>query len=314
MSGGHQDVVESRPPPLYAYFGHHKCMSTWVWQFLGSVIPQIGLVHLVVFDPAAPESTGPLVGGGRTFGRADLRREVDAFGADMVSCLNADWQQVEALGASRAFHVIRDPRDILVSAYFSHRDSHPTKGLDHMQAHRERLQAVPEEEGLLLEMDFSGEELRQLGAWDYDRPEILEVKMEELSTRTYDTLLAVFRHLGLLAEREPDRAVEHMATLGHQLANRLSHRRGLSRLRHRRPATAGLVLGTAFRTRFESRAGGRKAGQEDPSSHYRKGVAGDWVNHFTPAHAEAFEERFGDLLPRLGYAEDWDRMAEKSAS
>jgi hypothetical protein len=30
-------------------------------------------------------------------------------------------------------------------------------------------------------------------------------------------------------------------------------------------------------------------------------VAGDWVNHFTPKVAAAFEERFGDLPQRLGY-------------
>jgi hypothetical protein len=30
-------------------------------------------------------------------------------------------------------------------------------------------------------------------------------------------------------------------------------------------------------------------------------VAGDWVNHFTPEVAAAFEERFGGLVDQLGY-------------
>jgi hypothetical protein len=97
--------------------------------------------------------------------------------------------------------------------------------------------------------------------------------------------------------------------VGLQVANRLSRRRGLQRLRRPTKASAGLLLSTAYRTRFDARSGGRRAGQEDTASHYRKGVAGDWVDHFTPVHVEAFQERFGGLLDRLGYAEDWDRVA-----
>ena len=58
------------------------------------------------------------------------------------------------------------------------------------------------------------------------------------------------------------------------------------------------------------RAGyGRKPGQEDRSSHFRKGVHGDWVNHFTPEHLQDFKERYEDLLFEFGYETepDWDR-------
>jgi hypothetical protein len=46
---------------------------------------------------------------------------------------------------------------------------------------------------------------------------------------------------------------------------------------------------------------GRSNGGEDVKSHFRKGAAGDWVNHFTPALQAAFEARYGWLGPRLGY-------------
>jgi hypothetical protein len=52
---------------------------------------------------------------------------------------------------------------------------------------------------------------------------------------------------------------------------------------------------------FQRLAGGRRPGEEDPASHYRRGVAGDWRNHLTPRHLVAFRERFGDLPERLGY-------------
>lgn len=39
---------------------------------------------------------------------------------------------------------------------------------------------------------------------------------------------------------------------------------------------------------------------------FRKGQAGDWRNHFTEAHKQAFKESTGDLLVRLGYEQDDD--------
>lgn len=38
------------------------------------------------------------------------------------------------------------------------------------------------------------------------------------------------------------------------------------------------------------------------SNHYRKGVAGDWVNHFTPEISEAFNRVYGDACDLLNYS------------
>jgi hypothetical protein len=65
-----------------------------------------------------------------------------------------------------------------------------------------------------------------------------------------------------------------------------------------------LLLGTVYTRRFEAKAGGRTKGSEDVSSHYRKGVAGDWIAHFTPEHADYFIRTFGDVLIELGYEPD----------
>jgi hypothetical protein len=45
----------------------------------------------------------------------------------------------------------------------------------------------------------------------------------------------------------------------------------------------------------------RKRGQEDSSSRYRKGVAGDWRNVFTEEDRRTFMEVAGTLLVQLGY-------------
>ena len=39
---------------------------------------------------------------------------------------------------------------------------------------------------------------------------------------------------------------------------------------------------------------------------YRKGIVGDWRNHFTEDHRRVFKQVAGDLLIRLGYEKDTD--------
>lgn len=55
---------------------------------------------------------------------------------------------------------------------------------------------------------------------------------------------------------------------------------------------------------MKRQTGGRAAGVEDRSSFIRKGVAGDWVNHFSRASAELFHQLAGDAIISLGYEED----------
>ena len=57
---------------------------------------------------------------------------------------------------------------------------------------------------------------------------------------------------------------------------------------------------------FERLSRGRQRGQEDPSSFYRKGVAGDWRNYFSEEDRRVFKEEAGELLIRLGYEDDLD--------
>jgi hypothetical protein len=304
---------------MRAYFGHHKCASTWVWQLMQRVSREIGLSHYSVYDEQTPLAHAPLVAIGTNghgaerakgaFERAQVRERAEQAGADFVSCMTADRQQVDALGATRAFHVIRDPRDIIVSGYFSHRNARPADhpgadawGLPHIAEHRERLLSVSKEEGLVLEMDFAHRELVDLAEWDYERPEILELRLEELSAKPYDGFVRIFQHLELLPEDEPNGGRDVLSVWLRRTLNRLSSRRGLAGLRRPMPATGEIVLGAVYWNRFESNAKGRRAGAEDTKSHYRKGVAGDWVNHFTPPVSKAFEERFNGLPQQLGYA------------
>jgi hypothetical protein len=84
-------------------------------------------------------------------------------------------------------------------------------------------------------------------------------------------------------------------------------------------ARVGSALGLAFgapdvaraveRQAFARRSG-RSRGSEDTASFFRKGIAGDWRNHFDAEGAKAFREaaggRWNRLLLELGYERDSD--------
>jgi sulfotransferase family protein len=170
----------------------------------------------------------------------------------------------------RAFFVARDPRDVVVSWYFSTAHSHPTASNQSLQRTRERLARMSQEEGLV----FTIQSLREYGLFDAldgwcraadENENVLLVRYEDLigddADARWETLL---NHCDV--RLRPD---ERRALLERYSFERLS---------------------------------GRRRGDEDPDSKLRKGVAGDWRNHFTPAVTEAFRDATGDLATRIGYA------------
>jgi hypothetical protein len=238
--------------------------------------------------------------------RSMFRRHVEGVAPDFVSCRTADREQLDQLRPTRGFHVFRDPRDIVVSGYFSHRYSHDLGGNPHIETHRRELErASILEQGLLLEMEFASCELRELADWDYTDSQILELKLEELAGAPYDTFLRIFGHLDLLVADEPMVARDQAKVWLYRLVNRLSYDSDrLARLQRTMPVTGEALLGTVYAHRFEAQAGGRERGTEDPTSHYRSGAPQGWRRYFTGANAEAFDREFGELLIELEYEQD----------
>lgn len=284
----------------------------------------------------------------RAFSGTDLRQVLARKRPDLLAYTNASAAYIPALGALRGFHVVRDPRDLIVSAYFSHLHSHRVDIFSELREHRPRLQAVSKREGLLLEMEFSRPFLENIYTWDYTQPNILEVRMENLIQAPYECMAEIMVFLGLVdppdemisyrnqlatllmagiarldragralvrgrfsssPRREPPSAVAQAdsSPRGTYAGNRaIRDRLALLRLKRRQLDMANLLL-IVYRHRFANLADGRSPGQEDQHSHYRKGVAGDWVNHFEPVHIEYFKRNFNDVLLKLGYVEtpDW---------
>lgn len=64
------------------------------------------------------------------------------------------------------------------------------------------------------------------------------------------------------------------------------------------------IQSVAGRLTFEGFSGNRPRGVEHKSSHFRKGIVGDWKNHFTDFHKAICKLRIGDHLIKLGYEAD----------
>ncbi|PEN12985.1 sulfotransferase [Longibacter salinarum] len=301
----------------YAYFGHHKCASTWVRTIIEHVLREAGYTYSVVVDPGTPLKHALLTDYESRFERSEMCSYIASKDIDFISCITADVSQADCLMASKdakGFHVIRDPRDIVVSAYFSHRNSHPVDGLPHLKAHRAKLLSTSFEEGLFMEMDFLKACLQDIDTWDYNRDNILEVRMENLTTDPYGGFVKIFDFLELMAWEDDTRMIDKTKRFLQTAWNRLvSRHSGLSMLRHQTSVSGSMLLGPVYDNRFEKKAGGRTKGESDAQSHYRKGVAGDWINHFNTAHADYFLERFGDILLNTGYetSNDWVAMVDR---
>ena len=67
---------------------------------------------------------------------------------------------------------------------------------------------------------------------------------------------------------------------------------------------AATVQRCVERHTFEKASKGRARGDLDPTSFFRKGVAGDWRNHFGEEERALFQKRAGHLLVSLGYEAD----------
>jgi len=169
---------------------------------------------------------------------------------------------------TRLFVVIRDLRDTLVSLYFSLLRTHEMADFPSFDLRR-LLGSLSTEAGLVYLLD----------KWF---PEIARIQLSWLEA-------------GEPLVRYEDILADDVGILEEVLLDRCGLR--VPRARFREVVEAN---------RFESLSGGRSRGVEDPGSHLRLGISGDWRSHFTPRVTEAFKARYGGLLVATGYEPSLD--------
>ena len=272
---------------IYGYFGHHKCASTWFGDIFSEITLELGLRYKILYKE-------------QDF-NGDLKKYVSDNDIDFITYANADFNQVARLENLIGVHAVRDPRDIIVSAYFSHLKTHSTDTWPELIAHRLKLQQCDQETGLFHEIAFRKEQFDEMRSWkDFHGNNIMQVRMEDVTSRTYQSILPIVDFLGLLSQ-ERFSFSKRLEYLYAKLLMNIDLKLGVSlpRILHALPAER--VLGIVWQNEFEKRTGGRKVGEENKESHYRKGIQGDWKNYLSKDHIAVIQQKYNDVILQYGY-------------
>jgi len=256
---------------LMAFGTHHKAGTVWIKRVVLALARALGLPWLGVWDARRLGDVPPL-------GRAILVHWNSRFPREL-------WARDDV-----AFvHLIRDPRDVLLSGMAYHRTAAP-EGERFLHAPRadlggltyqQHLNALPDDLARL-QFEMTGkhaETLADMLAWPWGEPRAHELRYEDLIRDTegarFDAALA---HLGLSG---PERAEGRRLLLANSLF-------------------AGLKDPGAR----QGRLGG----------HVASGRAERWRTEMPRALGRDYADRFGPALRRLGYADDDTWIATLTAT
>lgn len=223
---------------------HHKAMTTYFVDVMRLHSMALGIPYDVVNAEAANKNARMFVSG---------QSKMD----------------LESLRPYRGVHVMRDPRDMIVSGYHYHKwttEAWVHRPDENGRTYQEKLLAADADEGLYMEINhfiFSYREL--LENWDLEDPDMLEVSYKDLMGEEREGIYhQIFTHLGFEGS-------EH-------------------------------ALGVKLMRMFEAkkRAGNTK-GSKKPA-HVRSGKSQQWKGLLTPEHLAYLDRELGSVLRKFGYS------------
>ena len=233
---------------------HHKVATVWFGRVLSSVAGHYGLRFTEVPDSTDPSSAG-----------AAPPHDVDV----VLYARANDFTPADLAGRRyRGSHLVRDPRDVVVSGYYYHLRTdepwaHEPSARYGGLSYQRYLRSVDEHRGLMAEIERSARStLADMGAWPYGERGFLEMRYEDVVRDEEKAFTELFRFYGL-----DDAALRHALGIVEQF---------------RRPR-------------------GQAAGAADP--HVRSGEPGEWRRHLGAEHLAALASLTGDLVGRLGYGD-----------
>jgi hypothetical protein len=166
------------------YFGHHKCATNWIRRLAKDVCDRSSMNYLIY------------QGDNRTNSFSSEKRPTFHL---FVNSRPSDLRHLSE--SDRAFHLIRDPRDVLVSFYFSWKHSHRINS-DHQKELRKTLRRSGPEQGFIYLLDHCAY-FEQIQSWDLGcDPRVLDVRYEDLIADEKKVFGQILSHLGIEISEE----------------------------------------------------------------------------------------------------------------
>lgn len=241
--------------PLIVHCCYHKVGTVWFGRVLREIAAEYGM----------------RLGSGANY---DLIREFETeansdifmdFGSHVdLAVLPRRW---------KASHMIRDPRDLVVSGYFYHRwTTEDWANLPRAEfrgmSYRQYLNSIPKSEGLMAEIRRNSFWIPHMAGWKFKGPDVFEIRYEDIIQGEEPIFRAMFRHFEFR-----DVAIERAIAISRKYS---------------------------FATLKAKGGAGEK-------SHLRSGRISEWREHFEPAHITLFKDLYPGALARLGYesGDEW---------
>lgn len=265
--------------PKVAYCSHHKCATKWFLNYFNYGCLRLGWKMSNVHSAS-------------TLGESAIKYCSD-YKVDFLFFSNAEYSLLDSLSCP-IVHLIRDPRDIIISGYFSHLGSHETSNWPELLEHRKKLQSVDYDEGLRLELDFSEQFLLPMLSWPVKKEKILTLKYENFSRAPLDTVMKILEHMRLINDSS-----DLFASLSlemNQFLLRLLRKLNLTEfhLFKRNSLPAAEWLGHAYLKRFDKI-------RNDKSGHYRVGTSKQWEQGFSDELLARFYKKYSVILDLYDY-------------
>jgi len=233
---------------LIYHGAHHKMGTVWIMRVLERVAAEFGM----------------------KLTKSKTQRHLPDPDTDFFVALHSQFD-MDLIGEAVGSHMIRDPRDAIVSGYHYHLWTSERwvkipqdrfGGISYQQL----LQSMDEAEGLQEEIHrfAASVDCLRMKEWDFDHPQVLEIRYEDLWANQPEGFNKLFRHYGF---SEP--AVD-------------------------------ICLRIAMSQSFEqiSKA---KRNLDNKESHTRNGRPGQWRTAFSASHLRLIKAKLGDLIVQMGY-------------
>jgi LPS sulfotransferase NodH len=265
--------TRQQPSSLYNALAESEYLRLWlersIWTRDGDTDAQMDAIVRLATEHFLAEQL-------RQSGKKIVGDKTPLLGSDFVKEIHAIYPE------ARVIHIVRDGRDQAVS-FIHQQGNRAERGRSHRLSPEELARSEAYRRNELSEAEggmFAERTLRKaaeiwadrVGHAVEDGPALFgdryaQVRYEDLLERPDEEVARLFRFLGVDAGEK----------------------------------VVGRAVGAAS---FEKLSKGRKPGEEDPTSFYRKGVAGDWKNLFREQDKKIYKEEAGELLVRLGYERD----------